>query len=415
MQFPPPSLFDDTEPKWAGEPTPSPAVARAEAAERAIHEPLINLKAICKLARKGIPDKLRADYWKTMIGYYPPTRESWPEIRLAKEKEYMELVRSVCSLNDDNTVTTVARDVHRVDVDIPRTLPTMHFFACDESVVVDGVPTTFSPTQESLRRILHTLARVNKGFGYVQGMNELVGHLLFAFAEGKAVNVTLQIEADVFFCFQAMLSILGDNFCRSLDFDRETGVMSTLRTYDKLFEYCDPELHDHITNSAMVKPEFYAFRWITLLLSQEFLVPEVLRIWDFLFSFGSKMSSALLYCAIAMLIHQREELLELDGMTMILPVLQQFPPIDIDEMLDVAQKLLDEYGLDIIRQVKLDVCDNGNDAPLSPKQPHVTSPVSRGAAITGKIGGFMSAMRAGAQGIFSKGLSSSAATAESED
>lgn len=33
-----------------------------------------------------------------------------------------------------------------------------------------------------------------------------------------------------------------------------------------------------------IDPQFYAFRWITLLLSQEFPLPDVVRIWDTLLS-----------------------------------------------------------------------------------------------------------------------------------
>ena len=37
--------------------------------------------------------------------------------------------------------------------------------------------------------------------------------------------------------------------------------------------------HTH-THTSQVDPQFYAFRWITLLLSQEFAFPDLLRIWD---------------------------------------------------------------------------------------------------------------------------------------
>jgi len=33
-----------------------------------------------------------------------------------------------------------------------------------------------------------------------------------------------------------------------------------------------------------IKPQYFTFRWLTLLLSQEFLLPDVIRIWDSLFS-----------------------------------------------------------------------------------------------------------------------------------
>lgn len=319
---------------------------------RVISEPIIDLKQVCRIARKGVSEKLRADYWRVMIGYFPPIRDDWAKLRERKAVEFMDIVRSVCRMDTDGLTIMTGKDVHRVDVDIPRTMPSLHFFGCEDTEIVDGTPVSFSPTQQSLRRILHTLARVNKGFGYVQGMNELVGHLLFTFADGKASQVTLEVEADTFFCFQSMLSILGDNFCRSLDFDRETGVTSTMRTFDRLFEFCDPELWEHVTGTMQVRPEFYAFRWLTLLFTQEFLVPDVLRIWDYLLSYGPKMSAALFFCAIAMLIHQRSELLAMNSMSQSLPFLQNFPPVDIDELLELTQRLMDEYGIDKIRKLK---------------------------------------------------------------
>jgi len=39
-----------------------------------------------------------------------------------------------------------------------------------------------------------------------------------------------------------------------------------------------------IYSNGQVKPQFYAFRWITLLLSQEFNFQSILRIWDSLLS-----------------------------------------------------------------------------------------------------------------------------------
>lgn len=407
MLFPPPPLFqDEKDDKWENDSVVSPAAARAEASTRAISEPLLDLKTVSRLARRGIPDKLRPDYWRAMIGYLPPLRSEWDAIRVMKSQEYIDIVRNVCKLEDDGFTVSPGKDVHRIDVDIPRTMPSLHFFACEDTEIVDGTPVTFSSTQQSLRRILHTLARVNKGFGYVQGMNELVGHLLFTFAEGKACNVNQEVEADTFFCFQSMLSILGDNFCRSLDFDRETGVMSTMRTFDRLVEFCDPELWDHITNVCQIRPEFYAFRWLTLLLTQEFLVPDVLRIWDYLLSFGSNMSAALYYFAIGMLIHQREELLAMENMSQMLPFLQQFPPVDVGELQDVAQKLMDEYGIDTIRQIKAEVADaskpanmrkSSSGSSLSEKDGQTATAVAVASAaleeVGQKLGGLVSAMR----------------------
>ena len=42
-------------------------------------------------------------------------------------------------------------------------------------------------------------------------------------------------------------------------------VMTSLQT-------CEPSVYNHLISQNM-KPEFFAFRWITLLLSQEFQLP----------------------------------------------------------------------------------------------------------------------------------------------
>jgi hypothetical protein len=263
-------------------------------------------------------------------------------------------------------------------------MPSLHFYAFEDTQVVNGVPVTFSGTQHALRRILHTLARVNKGLGYVQGMNEMVGHLLFTFANGKAENVSPSVECDAFFCFQAMLSYLGDNFCRSLDFDRDSGVTHTMRTFDRLFRACDTELWNFVTVLGGVRPEFYAFRWCTLLLTQEFLVPDVLRIWDFLLSYGSSLGNALFFAAVGMMIFQREEILEMDNMAQILVMLQQYPPCDVSELLAVATKLIDEYGF-----AKVDYLKNATDEEIELSYEEVSAAdelIARSNAIKAEVG-----------------------------
>ena len=400
--FPPPALYEgDNEQSWSEPPKYSTIQARMDDYATAIQERIIDPKKICKLARRGVPEKYRADYWKIMIGILPPLRETWESVRAKKCAEYQEIVRSVLTLDADGNVE-LGQDQHRIDVDIPRTMPSLHFFAHDEQVLVEGTPVAFSLPQHSLRRILHTCSRVNRGFGYVQGMNELVGHFLFTYADGKASQLTPEVESDAFFSFQALLTFLGDNFCRSLDFDKDTGVMSMLRTFDGLFAFCDPELHDHVETTLMVRSEFYAFRWMTLMLTQEFLTPDVLRLWDYLFSFGSNMSTALLYSAIAMLIFARDDLLAMESLGQALPFLQQYPPVDMDALLRVAQELFDEYGMERVRIVRGEVISPTSSSPTSPsgKASKGGEPGSgdRSAAkvkeeVTQKLNGWMSSIK----------------------
>ena len=59
-----------------------------------------------------------------------------------------------------------------------------------------------------------------------------------------------------------------------------------------------------------VNPQFYAFRWITLLLTQEFSFPDSMRLWDTLLSDKAGRTDCLLRLCCAMLLHVREELMQ---------------------------------------------------------------------------------------------------------
>jgi len=63
--------------------------------------------------------------------------------------------------------------------------------------------------------------------------------------------------------------------------------------------------------SQDLKPQFFAFRWLTLLLSQEFPLPDVQRIWDSLLSDPSRHNFLVDLCA-AMVVLVRDDVLRND-------------------------------------------------------------------------------------------------------
>jgi len=58
-----------------------------------------------------------------------------------------------------------------------------------------------------------------------------------------------------------------------------------------------------------VDPQFFAFRWITLLLTQEFPFPDAVRIWDTLLSDPAGRADCLLRVCVALLTNVRQQLL----------------------------------------------------------------------------------------------------------
>lgn len=57
-------------------------------------------------------------------------------------------------------------------------------------------------------------------------------------------------------------------------------------------------------------PQFYAFRWITLCLAQEFAFPDTLRIWDTMLSDPHGRMDCLLRICTSMIILARDRLMK---------------------------------------------------------------------------------------------------------
>ncbi|CAH1786642.1 unnamed protein product [Owenia fusiformis] len=165
---------------------------------------------------------------------------------------------------------------------------------------------------EVVERILFIYGKLNPGQGYVQGMNEIIGPIYYTFASDPSKEGQENAEADTFYCFTNIMSDIRDNFIKSLD-DSECGIGALMQRLMEILKKKDLALWVRLDQQE-IKPQFFAFRWITLLLSQEFSLPDVQRIWDSLFSAEDRNEFLLLICC-AMLILLRNDILNNDFST----------------------------------------------------------------------------------------------------
>ncbi|KAI5558493.1 hypothetical protein BDE02_17G045900 [Populus trichocarpa] len=219
--------------------------------------------------------------------------------------------------------------IEQIDRDVKRTHPDMHFFSGDSSFAKSN--------QEALRNILIVFAKLNPGIRYVQGMNEILAPLFYVFKNDPDEEMEACAEADTFFCFVELLSGFRDHFCQQLD-NSVVGIRSTITRLSHLLKEHDEELWRHLEVTTKVNPQFYSFRWITLLLTQEFNFADSIHIWDTLLSDPEGPQETLLRVCCAMLILVRRRLLAGD-FTSILKLLQNYPPTNISHLLYVANKL----------------------------------------------------------------------------
>ncbi|KAG4387612.1 hypothetical protein GLYMA_11G255600v4 [Glycine max] len=341
---------------------------------------VIDMRELRRVASQGIPDAaLRPTLWKLLLGYLPPDRALWFSELTKKRSQYKnfkddllmnpsEITRRMYNSNsnsaahdiddaksDTQTRLLLSRSqithqdhplslgktsiwnqffqdteiIEQIDRDVKRTHPDIDFFSGDSHFAKSN--------QEALKTILIIFAKLNSGIRYVQGMNEVLAPLFYVFKNDPDEENAAFAEADTFFCFVELLSGFQDNFCQQLD-NSICGIRSTITRLSQLLKEHDEELWRHLEVTTEVNPQFYAFRWITLLLTQEFNFADILHIWDVILSDPEGPQETLLRICCAMLILVRRRLLAGD-FTSNLKLLQSYPYTNISHLLHVANKL----------------------------------------------------------------------------
>lgn len=212
--------------------------------------------------------------------------------------------------------------------DVSRTFPTLHFFREGRAQHL-----------ESLERILFIWCKLNPGVSYVQGMNEVLGPLYYLFAiSPENAGLRSKAESQAFFCFMNLMSEIMNNFIKTLD-GSEVGIVKQIENLSVLLQEKDPQLWKDFEKKKL-NLQFFAFRQLTLLLSQEFELPDVLRLWDTLFSDTNRFELLRFICC-SMLMLQREYLLRGDFAEN-LKLMQSYPPSDVEEIISFAIQLAND-------------------------------------------------------------------------
>lgn len=207
---------------------------------------------------------------------------------------------------------------------------------------------------EVVERILFLYAKLNPGQGYVQGMNEIIGPIYYVLASDPNVEYRQYAEADCFFCFTALMGEIRDFFIKTLD-ESEGGIKFMMARLSNMLKDKDQEVWNRLRDQELY-PQYYSFRWLTLLLSQEFPLPDVLRIWDSVFADEKRYDFLVkVCCAMIMWVDYayhneisvtfmllssllREQILDNDFACNV-KLLQNFPPMDIKVVLRKATSL----------------------------------------------------------------------------
>ena len=150
----------------------------------------------------------------------------------------------------------------------------------------------------------------------------IVGTLYFVLAHDTNDDWSNEAEDDTYFLFNTLLVEMRDVFVPDLD-KADTGIHGRISNMITFLSLHDPEVRCHL-DSVGIDPSFYSVRWLTTLLSREFLLPDTIRLWDSMFASTHK-DNLLRYVSVTMVMVIRDVLLVGDFSTC-LRLLQAYPP-----------------------------------------------------------------------------------------
>ncbi|KAI9824781.1 MAG: GTPase activating protein [Thelocarpon impressellum] len=251
----------------------------------------------------------------------------------------------------------IEKDVHRTDRHIPMFAGEDIPHPDPDSPFADVGTNTHL---EQMKDMLLTYNEYNRGLGYVQGMSDLLG----------PIYAVMQDDAVAFWGFVGFMDRMERNFLRD-----QSGMRAQLLTLDHLVQLMDPALYEHLQKADSTN-FFFFFRMLLVWYKREFAYPDVLRLWEVLWT-DHLSSSFHLFVALAVLERHRGVIMEhLKHFDEVLKYINELSnTIDLPQTLARAEALFRRF------ERTVEAIDRKHSFPApSVRQRRTASDVSEGAA-----------------------------------
>uniref|UniRef100_G1PW67 TBC1 domain family member 17 n=1 Tax=Myotis lucifugus TaxID=59463 RepID=G1PW67_MYOLU len=209
----------------------------------------------------GLSPSLRREAWKFLLGYLSwdgSAEEHKAHVR-KKTDEYFRMKLQWKSVSPEQERRNSLLHGYRslIERDVSRTDRTNKFYEGPEN-----------PGLGLLNDILLTYCMYHFDLGYVQGMSDLLSPILYV----------VQNEVDAFWCFCGFMELVHGNFEESQEtMKRQLGQLLLL------LRVLDPPLCDFL-DSQDSGSLCFCFRWLLIWFKREFPFPDVLRLWEVLWT-----------------------------------------------------------------------------------------------------------------------------------
>ena len=357
-----------------------------------------NKKNLQLFSEDGVPDEipiLRSIVWKINLGYLSINNEEWENILSDKRNSYFyykniiqknlleefKLFENYSNMSkeekEDLDKKTNKLLLEQICKDVNRTHNQMDFFFkptdennklsqkelieimdnrrnCSMKDINDIYKINIKETHaDVIARILYIYSKFFPDISYVQGMNEIIAPIYYVFSFDKTYGVedsVKNIEADVFWTFNSLMEQIKNNFNSEKNQD-DTGIGGKVQKFKKMLQNMDLQLYQHF-EAFNVEYYTFAYRWFILFFSQEFLMIDILRLWDYLFSSDDKFFNCY-FVSLAVLELKRDDLLVSD-LSGILSNLKSLKGLNVEEIISLAKKIKAQYGQTFLQIINND-------------------------------------------------------------
>lgn len=321
--------------------------------------PVIDFEELRSASWKGIPEQVcpasmrrpsisyilqvRPLCWQILLGYVPCESQYRLQALERKRTRYFDL--TICYFKD------AAEDestMQQIDLDIPRTIPRGLEGNCLEDVRLQQVSMVLFPScnmGQILRRTLYTWSMENEHTTYFQGLTDVCCQMMLVllswYVEPSRYSENMldaqscsQLEADTYWCFSIFMDGMKHYHTDNLNVGMEAAlhrVRDVVETIDgESIHHAFPShmplepLLEHFDREGLMMMQF-AVRWMLCLLTREFDISSVSRIWDTYIAEGEHhMSDFHFHLCASLILKFRHQLRQMD-FSEALTLLQHLP------------------------------------------------------------------------------------------
>lgn len=281
----------------------------------------------------GIDPSIRCDLWKFLLDYYDWSSPS--KVRNEKRKlrvdDYYRMKLQWKSINDEQKLkfSLMRERENLIEKDVQRTDRTHSFFEGDDN-----------QNLVMMKDILMTYNMYNFDLGYVQGMSDLL----------SVIMVIMENEVDSFWSFAGFMNKIESNFLMD-----QLHIKLQLANIRLLLDFVDSKFSLYLEKNESSNM-YFCFRWILILFKREFSFPDIMRLWEILWT-DLPCKNFHLLIVISILLMKKDDIMSNGfGFNEILKYVNDLSlRIDLDKTLQYAEGLY--IQLSTFRNLPAPICE----------------------------------------------------------